>query len=144
MGRQCGVAAGRLISAGGGFWPKRMDFSGARAEVEKLLKCFLVGTQNVILASQILDIGELPAGCRERVRAAQALGRAWTAWSTERGAMAAWATYDTEGSRRLKAHVLFVEWCAPPCEYHAAWCRCSLNRPTEWIFGRGPIGDEPC
>ena len=63
-----------------------MDFSETRAEVEKLLKGFLMGTQNVRLEGQVLDIVDLPAACRERVRAADAAGRVWSAWSTECGA----------------------------------------------------------
>lgn len=119
-----------------------MDFDGPSAEVEELLKCFLMGTHNVALAGQILDIGNLPVACRERVRAAQALGRAWSAWSTPRGPMVVWADYDAEGSKRLKAHLLFVEWYAPPCEYHSAWCHCYPNRRTEWIFGRGILEEK--
>src|SRR5258708_3807294 len=115
-----------------------MDFDGSRAQVEELLKGFLIGTQNVALTAQILDIGELPVAWRERVGAAQALGRAWTAWSTERGPMVAWGKYDVEGSRRLRVRVLFlVEWYVPPCEYHSLWCHCSPRRPTEWTAGRG-------
>jgi hypothetical protein len=114
-----------------------MDFSGARAEVEKLLKCFLVGTHNLTLAGQIVDIRELPRACRERVRAAESSGHAWSAWSTECGAMVAWATYDIEGSCRLQAHLLHIEWFTPPGEFHAMWCHCYPNRPTEWIIGRG-------
>ena len=54
----------------------RMDFSGSRAEVEKLLKWFLIGTQNVTLDNQILDIDKIPEPCRARVRAAEAQGTA--------------------------------------------------------------------
>ena len=118
-----------------------MDVEAARAQVEELLKCFLVGTQNVALTARILDIGDLPVACRERVRAAQVSGRAWTAWSTERGPMAAWGDYDVEGSRRLMACLLYVEWLVPPGEYHAAWCRCDPKRPMDWIFGRGLLDE---
>jgi hypothetical protein len=121
---------------------KRMDFSGTRAEVEKLLKGFLVGTQNVRLESQVLTIEELPAACRERVRAADASGRVWGAWSTEQGVMVVWGNYDVEGSRRLKWYVLlYLEWYIPPGEFHAGWFRCNPRRPTEWIFGRGLSGE---
>jgi hypothetical protein len=123
---------------------KRMDFSGTRAEVEKLLKGFLVGTQNVRLEGQVLNIEELPAECRERVRAADSSGRVWGAWSTELGVMVVWANYDAEGSRRLKWYVLlYLEWYIPPGEFHAAWFRCNPRRPTEWIIGRGLSGETP-
>src|ERR1700723_1259483 len=101
-----------------------MDFSGSHAEIEKLLKCFLIGTQNLPLSEQILDIGKLPRACREHVRAAESKSRAWTAWRSERGPMVAWVTYDAEASNQLKAHVLYVEWFTPPDEIHAIWCRC--------------------
>jgi hypothetical protein len=114
----------------------RMDFSGSRAEVEKLLKYFLVGTQNVTLENQILDIDKIPEPCRARVRAVEAQGLAWGAWSSERGPMVAWATYDGEASARLRLHQLYIEWFVPPKEFHALWCRCSPKHPAEWIVGR--------
>lgn len=114
-----------------------MDFSGSRAEVEKLLKCFLLGTQNVTLQNQIVDIAEIPEPCRACVRAADSQGLAWGAWSTEHGPMVAWAKYDGEASARLGLHQLHIEWFLPPKEFHALWCRCYPERPTEWIIGRG-------
>jgi hypothetical protein len=114
----------------------RMDFSGSRAEVEKLLKCFLVGMQCVALENRIVDIGEIPEPCRARVRAAEAQGLPWGAWSSERGPIVAWGAYDGEASARLGLHQLYIEWFLPPGEFHALWCRCYPTRPTEWIIGR--------
>jgi hypothetical protein len=116
-----------------------MEFDGERAHVEELLKCFLVGTQNVSLGDQILQIGDLPMAWRDRVLAAQSAGRAWTAWSTERGPMVAWGKYDVEGSMRLKVHAMYIEWYLPPNEHHALWCRGDPKRPTEWTVGRGSL-----
>jgi hypothetical protein len=117
-----------------------MDLVVPVADLEDLLKCFLIGTQNVPLASRIRGLAELPPECRDRVRAAQALGRG-TAWSTERGPMVAWGTYDGDGSRRLMTHLLYIEWFVPPGEYHAAWWRCDPNRPMDWTLGRGSLGE---
>jgi len=118
-----------------------MDYVGPVVDLEDLLKCFLVGTQNVSLAARIQKLAELPSDCRDRVRAAQARGHGWAAWSTERGPMVAWGTYDDDGSRRLRTHLVYIEWFVPPGEYHAAWWRCDPNRPTEWVVGRGSLGD---
>jgi hypothetical protein len=113
-----------------------MDFSGSRAEVEKLLKCFLVGALNVTPEDRIVDIREIPEPCGARVRAAQAQGLAWGAWFSDRGPVVAWGAYDGEASARLGLHQLYIEWFLPPAEFHALWCRCHPKRPTEWIFGR--------
>ncbi len=118
-----------------------MDLDGARAQVEELLKCFLMGTQNVALTAQILEIEEPPVAWRDRVRAAESLGRAWVAWSTDRGPMAAWGSYDVEGSRRLRACVLHIEWFPPRANITHSGAHCYPKRPTEWIGGRGVSED---
>jgi hypothetical protein len=81
-------------------------------------------------------MGELPDACRTRVRGAESQGRAWTAWSTKHGPMAAWGDYNLEGSKQLNAYLLFVEWYVLSRGHHSLWCYCYPNRPTEWIFGR--------
>jgi hypothetical protein len=117
-------------------------FEIARAPVEDLLKCFFIGAYNFSPADQIVEVADLPMGCQKWVHAAEARGLRWTAWSTARGPIVAWATYDFEGSKRLDAHVLYVEWYVLPNEYHALWCRCDPHRPTEWIFGRGLLEER--
>jgi hypothetical protein len=119
-----------------------MNLEGACADVEELLKCFLVGTHSATLADQIRDIRQLPLALRERVRAAQTLGRTWAAWSTEHGPFVAWADYDVDGSKRLHAHLLYIEWYTPSGNYHAAWCHCDPRRHCEWTFGRGGLEDR--
>ena len=118
-----------------------MDVSIGHIEVEKLLKCFLVGTQNVTLGNQIVDIGRIPEPCRTRLRAAVAQGQVWGAWSIGRGPMVAWAKYDVDASARLHSHVLHVDWFVPPEEFHTLWCHCDPRRPTEWTVGRGSFGE---
>ena len=114
----------------------------ARPSEEEFLKYFFVGTRTVSPADQITNIEDPPMDCQRHVRAAQARGLGWTAWATARGPMVAWATYDIEGSQRLKMHVLHFEWFLPPSEYHRVWCRCDPHRPTEWIFGRGALEER--
>jgi hypothetical protein len=114
----------------------------APTPVAELLKCFFIGTHSVSAADQIIEVADLPIEGQEQVHAVQARGLGWTAWSTARGPIVAWATYDVDGSKRLDAHVLYVEWYVLPSEYHAVWCRCDPHRPTEWIFGRGPLEER--
>jgi hypothetical protein len=57
------------------------------------------------------------------------------------GPIAAWAEYDIEGSKQLGAYLFFIEWCGMSGGYHSSWCYCYPKRPTEWIFGRGRLGE---
>jgi hypothetical protein len=111
-----------------------MEFEVSRGEVEKLLDCFLIGTQNVTLGARISNINELPLEWRDRMRAVESAGRAWIAWTTDNGPVVAWGDYHAQESVRLKAHVLFVEWYSSLHDYHAAWCHCYPSWPYEWIF----------
>jgi hypothetical protein len=104
--------------------------------VENLLTGFISGAVGVELRIR-LDISELPADCRKHLRVAEASGRVWTAWSTERGPMAAWGEYHLEPSKRLYAYLLFVEWWLIPSGHHSQWCYCDPKRPTEWTVGQG-------
>jgi hypothetical protein len=114
----------------------RINFDLSRAEVENLLLGFLAGTQNVALKVRLTEIANLPASCRPLLRVAQSSGRAWIAWETEYGPMAAWGEYHPEPSKRLNAYLLFVEWWLMPAGHHSLWCYCDAKRPTEWTIGR--------
>ena len=74
---------------------------------------------------------------------AKTSGRAWTAWATERGPIAAWGDYHLEASMRLYAHLLLIEWSDVPTGHHSLWCYCDAKRPTEWTIGRGRHGAAP-
>ena len=115
-----------------------MNFELSQSELESLLDGFLVGALGLELKTRIMDLKDLPEGCRTRLQRAEAKSRAWTAWVTDDGPVAAWAEYDIAASRRLNAAVLFIEW-AGTHGHHALWCHCTPNRPTEWIIGRGPL-----
>jgi hypothetical protein len=114
----------------------RINFELSRSDVENLLAGFLAGTQCVVLQARIIEIGELPGATRTHVQRAESRGRPWTAWSTKRGPMAAWGDYNLEGSVKLNAYLLFVEWWLVPSGHHSLWCYCYPKRPTEWIIGR--------
>ena len=109
----------------------------SRDSVEGLLESFLAGTQGVALEARVRDLAGLPVWCRAHVKSADKLGRPWVACSTDHGWMTACGDYDKQQSKRVGAHVLFVEWCLPCGEQHAGWYHCYANRPREWICGRG-------
>jgi hypothetical protein len=109
----------------------------SRTDLQGLLASFLIGTQGVTLQQQITDISELPEGCRARVRDADLQGRAWTAWVTELGIIAAWGELDLKGSRALNAYLLHIGWFHPQTGDHGLWCYSDPKRPTEWVVGRG-------
>lgn len=106
-------------------------------EFLELLNNFLVGTQSLTLQAPISDLTSLPHSYRARLREAEALGRIYTAWTTDQGPVAAWGEYDRHQSAFVHAHVLFIEWSLSPHEHHAGWWHCYQERPREWICGRG-------
>jgi len=114
-----------------------VNFDLSRVDVENLLAAFLVGTQGMKPLARVIDLRELPEQCRVCVQLAASRGRAWTAWSTEVGPIAAWGDYDIAASRRLNAYVLFVEWYWLPSGQNSLWCHCDPRRPSEWTIGRG-------
>jgi hypothetical protein len=118
-----------------------INYDLSRSDVENLLAGFLTGAVGVELGTRLTDLNVLPAAYRAHLHAAEASGRAWTAWSTERGPIAAWGDHDREGSRRLNAYLLLVDWGDGHTGYHSLWCYCDPKRPTEWTIGRGRHGD---
>lgn len=119
-----------------------MNFDLSRSDVENLLAGFLTGTQAVELKKRLTDLTDLPPACRTLVRRAEATGRAWTAWVTELGPIAASANYDPHGSRQIDAYLLLVEWWAEPSGHHSLWCYCHPKHPTDWTVGRGRPNDS--
>jgi hypothetical protein len=107
------------------------------AQIAHLLSEFLISTQTVTLHTRIERPEELPKVFQPSLREAVSRGKAWTAWSTDRGTMAAWATYDREQSALLRAHVLFIDWFRLPDVHHAGWWHCPPTRHRDWTYGRG-------
>jgi hypothetical protein len=119
-----------------------VHFDLSRSEVEDLLGHFLTGTQCIELGERVTDIQNLPTACREHVKSAADVGRAWAAWLTAYGAMAAWGDYDRVRSTKMRAHIMFVEWWLTSTGHHSLWCYCDPKRPTEWVVGRATSGDS--
>jgi hypothetical protein len=113
-----------------------INYDLSRADVENLLAGFLEGTLNVELKLRITDLRDLPADCRAHLSQAQASNRAWIAWATSDGPMAAWGDYHLEPSKRLFGYLLSVEWWTGLTGHHSLWCYCEPKRPTEWTIGR--------
>jgi hypothetical protein len=109
----------------------------SREEFKRLLDAFLSGTQVVDLRTPVEDLKDLPLWFRTHLEGAQKLGKIWTAWVVSDGHMVAWGEHDQVQSRRIRAHVLYIEWCLPPAQHHASWWYCYATRPLEWICGRG-------
>jgi len=113
-----------------------IEFELSRIDVENLFGELLAGTLGAELEVRLRDPVELPPACRRHVQFAEAAGRAWAAWSTSSGVMAAWGDYDVQASRQLNAYVLFVEWWDESGGHHAMGCYCDPKRPREWTIGR--------
>jgi hypothetical protein len=111
----------------------------AGLDMERLLGAFVIGTLNVELGDRLAE-GDLPEVCRAHMAQAKVDGRAWAAWSTSSGPVAAWGDYDCQRSGQMRAHVMFVEWWSPRSGRHSLWAHCYASRLTEWIIGRG----DPC
>jgi hypothetical protein len=112
-----------------------MDLSAN--EIAHLLSEFLVSTQSITLHTHILSPKDLPAAFQPSLRDAESHGKTWTAWTTDRGTMVAWATYDSKQSMLIRAHVLFIDWFLLPDIHHAAWWHCPPTRHRDWTYGRG-------
>jgi hypothetical protein len=116
----------------------------SRSDVERLLAGFLTGSRSVELGKRLTELSDLPAACRTHAKFAEASGVVWAAWLTPCGSVVAWAKVDIQGSIRINAHVLRLEWCDTLSGHHALWCYCDPKRPTEWTVGRGGTAhDEP-
>jgi hypothetical protein len=105
--------------------------------VESVLKGFLSGALGVELIVRLDKLDDLPRACRTHLGLAQDSGRAWIAWDAPNGPLAAWGDYDIQGSRRIAAYLLRVEWWDTLSGHHSLWCYCDPKRPTEWTVGRG-------
>jgi len=128
----------RDSEAGGG--GGHINFDLSRSDVENLLAGFLTGAVGIQPGARLTDLNVLPADRRKHVCAAEAAGRTWVVWATERGPIAAWGDYHSEASKRLCGYQILVEWCDVPTGHHSLWCYCDPKRPTEWTIGRGRHG----
>ena len=113
------------------------SFDLSRSDVENLLTGFLSGALGMELIVRLKDLNDLPKAWRTQVQLAENSGDAWIAWSTRCGPIAAWGRCDLQGSRRINACLLRVEWCDTLGGHHSLWSYCDPKRPIEWTVGRG-------
>jgi phage terminase large subunit len=66
-----------------------------------LLSGFLSGALGTELIVRLVNLNDVPRGCRTQLRLTEEVGYAWSAWSTPQGVVAARGGLDVEGSRRI-------------------------------------------
>ena len=117
----------------------------SRSDVENLLTGFLSGALGMELIVRLSNLQDVPSVCCSRLDLINIIevAGAWIAWSTRYGAVAAKGSLDIEGSRRIQACLLRIEWFDTVSGHHSLWAHCDAKRPTEWTIGRGRP-NEPC
>jgi hypothetical protein len=115
----------------------KINFDLTRSDVEILLTGFLSGALGVTLTDRLNNLGDLPRDWRTHLQLAEDSGCPWVAWSTSGGPIAVCGKFDVQGSRRINAYLLLVEWRDTLSGHHSVWCYCEPKRPTEWTLGRG-------
>ena len=109
----------------------------SRSDVENLLTGFLSGALGMELIARLFNLSDVPAAPSSRLNLTEEVAGAWVAWSTRHGAVTARGSLDVEGSRRIQACVLRIEWVDTVSGHHSLWAHCNPKRPTEWTIGRG-------
>jgi hypothetical protein len=104
--------------------------------MEELLESFLTAALGLTPESRIEEVSQLP-DVPIRLNPPQESARACAAWDTERGRVVICATYHAEQSRRVKSHVLWLEWWILSDVRHEGWWRCDPKRPRDWTKGHG-------
>jgi hypothetical protein len=107
------------------------------AAIQALIQSFATHALGLTLGSPIIDTRELPSPCqRALVREAQDDRLVWSAWKTDRGAVAVLARDDELRSALVKAHVLRFEWWIGE-EHHDGWYYSYPKFPGDWTAGSG-------
>jgi hypothetical protein len=113
----------------------------SRPDVENLVTGFLSGALGMELIGRLSNLKDVPSVCWSRLNLIEEVAGAWIAWSTRHGAVAARGRLDIEGSRRISACLLRIEWCDSVSGHHVLWAYCDPKRPTEWTIGRGTLNE---
>jgi hypothetical protein len=104
--------------------------------MEELLESFVTAGLGLELSSRVDDVSQLPEAkgttCHSQDRA-----RVCAAWDTTEGQVIICATYHAEHSKRMRAHVLWLEWWIPPQVHDEGWWRVEPKWPRDWIKGQG-------
>jgi hypothetical protein len=114
---------------------------GTQSDLENLVTGFLSGVLSMDLIIRLSNLKDVPSVCCSRLNLTEEIAGAWIAWSTRHGAVAARGSLDVEGSRRIQAYLLRIEWVDTVSGYHALWAHCDPKRPTEWTVGRGRLNE---
>jgi hypothetical protein len=105
--------------------------------MDKLLESFLTAGLGLTLESRIGGVNQLPEIKIRPCHPLQESSRVCAAWRAAEGRVIICATYHSGHSKRLKAHVLWLEWWIPPQVHHEGWWRVEAKWPRYWIKGAG-------
>jgi len=112
-----------------------MDVS--HALMEELLESFATACLGLTLNSRFEDVSGLPEVRNGPSCQLQGNKRVCTVWHTPQGQVVICATYSFENSKRMDAHVLWLEWWIPPDIHHEGWWRVERKWPRDWVKGQG-------
>jgi hypothetical protein len=105
--------------------------------MEELLESFVTAGLGLTLECRIQEVNQLPEVQFRPTKEPPDSARVCAAWHTTPGRVIICATYNAEHSRRMKAHVLWLEWWIPPHIHHEGWWRVEAKWPRDWIKGCG-------
>lgn len=105
--------------------------------MEELLESFVTAALGLTLESRIPDVSQLPELKSQPTDHPLERARVCAAWRTTQGQVTICANYHAEHSRRVKGHVLWLEWWIPPRIHHEGWWRVEPKWPRDWIKGHG-------
>jgi hypothetical protein len=105
--------------------------------MEELLESFATAALGLTLVSRIQEANLLSEVQLRPTKPPPDGARVSAAWRTTEGQVIICVTYHTEQSRRMRAHVLWLEWWIPPRTHHEGWWRVEPKWPRDWIKGQG-------
>jgi hypothetical protein len=104
--------------------------------VEELLESFVTAALGLELKSRVDDLSQLPE-MKQMTACENETSKVCAAWCTTEGRVIICAWYHPEHSRKMLAHVLWLEWWIPPNTHHEGWWRVDPKWPRNWVKGQG-------
>jgi hypothetical protein len=101
------------------------------------LESFVTAGLGLELSARIEDVNGLPELRIAPTCQSPGSERVCAAWHTTDGRVTICGSYDHQHSRRMKTHVLWIEWWIPLEIHHAGWWRCDPKRIRDWTRGQG-------
>jgi hypothetical protein len=101
--------------------------------MEELLESFVAAGLGLTLVSRIREASQLPEVQVRPTKDPPDIARVCAAWHTDLGRVIICATYHPEHSRRVKSHVLWLEWWTPSQVHHQGWWHCEPKWPRDWV-----------